>query len=517
MDTKKKSTKKTPAKAPVKAPQPAKRGVASRKSGRANPPPSGVEVDPNESYDLQANLEKDDTVYTLDKARCIKVHEVTTQTRELGKSNFIIRQFFTRPKTRQAEASGVTTKYCDTRGNFISTKEHTVRVENVSRGPIVFMATTANCTDGGFDEIGARTMLADNVMIKPGQSKTFKVDRMNMHPYLYEDATGRVNEHIFDGYVRVPDLPPQDQCDIENTTVVDAGGNTVNKQKRVWSEEAEIARISVRTQYLAQTAPKDTVPERVASHPVSFASDFGIPYGHSVPTYLSQSGRVMTRATRATRSQFYDISGEGFLGMGVAFLDDPYADTTVGYLAKFKTPTTTQKALLGLPPVENWMQKSDEEKETIREKVLSDYPAYRNAAMEDGKYSIFLPGSVGFNYDANGYDLNTTSSTFRWSLEHMAFVLWDYARGRPMYIEKGWAIPNYYSEWVACLPPKGSLVLSDPTDVSAILLNDQFESKFLMEKAISWDLVIFAITVVIEVIKGIQKISNEMRRTAPQG
>jgi hypothetical protein len=517
MDTKKKTTtKKTPAKVPAKTPQPAKSKAYAKRTVRALPP-TGVEVDPNESYDLQANSEKDDTVYTLDKARCVRMHEVTTQQREINKQAFIIRQFFTRPKTRQTTVGTVTTKYCDTRGNFIGTKEHTVRVENVSRGPIYFMATTANCTESVFDEIGARTMLADNVMIKPGQAKTFKVDRMNMYPYLHEDADGRVNEHIFDGYIRVPDLPPQDQCDIENTTTTDVSGAVTNKQRRIWSEEAEIAKISVRTVYLAQASPKDTVPERVGSHPVKFASDFGIPYGHTVPTYLSQDGKVMTRSSRANRNVLYDVAADGFLGLGIAFLDDQYTQTTVAYLAKFKQPAATQRALLGLPAADNWNQMSDEEKDTIKDRINSDYPAFRKAEIEDSKLSIYLPASVGFNYDANGFDLNVTSSTAKWSVEHQAFVLWDFCRGRPLYIEKGWAIPNYYQEWTACMPSKGSLVVSDPTDVTSILLNDVYSQEYLMEKAISWDLVIFAITVIIEVIKGIQKISNEMRRTAPQG
>lgn len=476
-------------------------------------PPTGVEVDPHESTDLTAVLEKDTTVYTLDKTRCITTHEVTLAERTLQGEDAVIRQFFTRPTVTGAESAA----RADARGVYLGTKSHTVRVENVSQATITFMATTANSVDDTLNSIGTRTMLADNVTIRPGQAKTFRVDRGGMYPYKFQDDAGRVNEHIFDGYVIVPDTPPQDQSDIQNETITTADDKTINRQTRVWSEKAEIARFSVRTEYLVQKPPNEYQIERVPSHPVKFATDFKIPFGHTTATYIMAGGKLSSGNTKSVTSSAYDIARDGWLGMGIAFMDDPATDTTVAYLAKFKAPTAARKAKSGLPPRENWAELSDGERDEIRASALSDYPAYRKVELEDDKLSITLPGGVGFNYDANGDDLNVIVNNFRWSHIHSAFVLWDYCRNKPYYIESGWAYPNYYQEWTACLPPVGYLEVMNPSGAALMIYNEEVDSKYLMEKAVNWDIVVLAITFIIEMLKGINNIASEMRRTAPQG
>ena len=67
------------------------------------------------------------------------------------------------------------------------------------------------------------------------------------------------------------------------------------------------------------------------------------------------------------------------------------------------------------------------------------------------------------------------------------------------------------------MPPRGWLTVSNPHGIGAVKLQTELDQRYLMEKAVSWDLVVFALTVLIEVIKGVAKISAEMRRTAPQG
>ena len=326
-----------------------------------------------------------------------------------------------------------------------------------------------------------------------------------------------MHEHIFDGYIRVPDIPPQDQSDLSNEVTETAGGVTVNRQRRVWSEDAEVASISVRTKYLVQQAPKEYALERVPAHPLKFSGDWGVPYGHTAQTYISSAGRLVGEEKGMNTTISYDLTGDGWLGMGIAFLEDSYAKSTVAYLAKFKVPATTRGALPGIPPREKWEQMTEAEREAVKAGILSDYPAYRNAALEDSSNTLYLPMGAGFNYDASGNDLSQISCAFKWSEEHLAFVLWDYCRGKPLYIESGWAYPNYYQQWVASMPPKGWLTVSNPQGISAVKLQMELDQRYLMEKAVSWDLVVFALTVLIEVIKGISKISAEMRRTAPQG
>lgn len=500
----------TARRAPSKA-QSSKRAVVR------DAPPMGVEVDPNESFELMAMVENDSTVYTLDKRRCVKINEVTNQQRDPSASDFILRQFFTRPSTRETVASGVTTKYCDARGVYLQTKEHSVRVQNLSQAPIIFMATTANTPDSIQNQIGARTMLADNVVINPGKSKTFKVNRGGMYPYIFKDSEGKVHEHIFDGYIKVPDIPPQDQSDLSNEITETADGVTVNRQRRVWSEDAEVASISVRTKYLVQQAPKEYALERLPAHPLKFSADWGVPYGHTVQTYISSAGKLVGEEKGMNITSSYDLTGDGWLGMGIAFLQDSYANATVAYLAKFKTPVSIRGALPGIPPKEQWEQLTEAEREEVMAGILSDYPAYRNAALEDTTNTLYLPMGAGFNYDASGNDLSQISNAFRWSEEHLAFVLWDFCRGRPLYIESGWAHPNYYQQWVASMPPKGWLTISNSQGIENVKLHMELDQRYLMEKAISWDLVVFALTVLIEVVKGISKISSEMRRSAPQG
>jgi len=223
-----------------------------------------------------------------------------------------------------------------------------------------------------------------------------------------------------------------------------------------------------------------------------------------------------SRAVQTQREIMYDVASDGYLGMGIAFLADPVAHTTVAYLAKFKFPTSRAKALAGMPPKELWEELTPEERSEIEASELAEFPAFRHSPLEDPKYSILCNGGVSFSYDANGYDLVTSSNTLRWSNIHQAFVLWDFCRDAPLYIEEGWARPNYYSQWTACFPGKGSLIFSDPTGVTNYVVNEKIDERFLLEKAITWDMVIFAITVLVEVIKGISKIANEMKRTAPQ-
>lgn len=515
-----KASKAQPSSAPkgAKKPTPVRRKAAPvARSTLRGEPPVGVETDPNESFELKAASERDVSKYTLDKSRCVTVNEVTTQTRTASALPFVIRQFFTRPSIRSEKVGTETTNYSDARGVHMATKRSTVKVKNLCRAPIVFMATTANTPNMVKNQIGARSMLADNVQINPGQSKTFTINRMGMHPYLYEDDKGRVHEHLFDGYIRVPDVPPQDQSDLSNEITTTSDGKTVNIQRRIWSERAEIAEISIHTDYYVQPTPKDYALERVESHPAKFSVDWDVPYGHTVQTYLTPSGAITTESRGLNVQTSYDISGEGWLGMGIAYLEDVYAKTTVAYLAKFKAPEGVKKRLPGAPPPEHWEELTDEEKDAIRQKINSDYPAYRNAALEDRKLAIYLPGGAGLIYDASGDDLATVSCTFRWSDEHMAFVLWDYCRARPVFIEKGWHDPNKYQEWVACLPPKGFLIVNDPAGINSLELQAKVDERFLMPRAITWDIIILAVTTLIDIIKGIQKVSEALRRAAPQG
>lgn len=444
-------------------------------------------------------------------------NEVTNQTRVASAQQHVIRQFFTRPTLRTEKVGTTETLLADERGVYLSTKRSTVRIKNVSRAPIVFMATTANSPELARNQIGARTNLADNVSIAPGQSKTFTVNREGMHPYLFTDDKERVHEHLFDGYIRVPDVPPQDQSDLSNETSTTADGATVTVQKRIWSEKAEIAEISVLTEYFVQPAPKNSTSERVESHPVKFSGDWEVPFGTTVQTYMTSAGRITTEDRGLNLNTSYDLTGDGWLGMGIAYLEDQYAGTTVAYLAKFKTPTDGKRSLAGAPPEEQWEELTQEEKEAIRQKINSDYPAYRNAALEDRKLTIYLPGGAGMIYDATGDDLAGVSCALRWSEEHMAFVLWDFCRGRPLHIPKGWHYPNYYQEWVACLPPKGFLIVNDPSGVNAMQIQAKVDERFLMPKAITWDILVLAFNVLIDIIKGIQKISEALRRAAPQG
>jgi len=510
----KKSQKKTTAKKPSgkrAAPK-----VVPQYRGLTSTVPAGVETDPNEGFELVARSEKDTSVYVLDKARCVRMSEVTAQSGDLGRLPFVARQFFARPGTRTQTAGTVTTKYCDQRGVYLTTKKSSVRVRNLTGGPITFFATAAQSLDNEVDVISGRTMVADNVVIEKGQSKTFTIDYGGANPYRFIDTEGRVFEHLFDGMIKVPDIPPQDQSDISNESVV-VGSATINKQRRVWNEEAEVAEFSVRTEYMVQNAPQDHVLEKVASHYTKFSADWQAPYGSTVATYMTQSGKMTTsRAVQTQREIMYDVASDGYLGMGIAFLADPVAHTTVAYLAKFKFPTSRAKALAGMPPKELWEELTPEERSEIEASELAEFPAFRHSPLEDPKYSILCNGGVSFSYDANGYDLVTSSNTLRWSNIHQAFVLWDFCRDAPLYIEEGWARPNYYSQWTACFPGKGSLIFSDPTGVTNYVVNEKIDERFLLEKAITWDMVIFAITVLVEVIKGISKIANEMKRTAPQ-
>ena len=109
-------------------------------------------------------------------------------------------------------------------------------------------------------------------------------------------------------------------------------------------------------------------------------------------------------------------------GDGVAFLEDSYAKSTVAYLAKFKQPASTRGALPGILPREKWEQMTEAEREAVKAGVLSDYPAYRNAALEDSSNTLYLPMGAGFNYYASGNDLSQISCAFRWSEESRRYI-----------------------------------------------------------------------------------------------
>ena len=61
---------------------------------------------------------------------------------------------------------------------------------------------------------------------------------------------------------------------------------------------------------------------------------------------------------------------------------------------------------------------------------------------------------------------------------------------------------GHYSDQDKQMPPKGWLTVSNPQGISGVKLQMELDQSYLMEKAVSWDLVVFALTVLIEVIKG---------------
>jgi hypothetical protein len=321
---------------------------------------------------------------------------------------------------------------------------------------------------------------------------------------------------VQDMIVVVPDAVPAGQDKYVNTTITTAKETELNNLTREWDPQAEILKVTVVARYTAQTGVAlATVPE-TGIFRVEYSRDLSLPYTISDAVGF-RNGKLREVQPNASEYivQHYDLTNEGFNGLGVAYYDDDALNQTVAYLAKYPAQTKVVPADRKKPLPKPKAGKSK------HNKISDKYPAFRSLNIQKESDTVMFPSAIGSWYDSDGYDSGASHSAFRWSDALGCFALWDHSRGKPAYIEYGFGGPNEYFSWVAALPAIGALqVLRSAKKRNHPMLSRDMVSTNAVhayDANFNWGLLLQALTQVVKAAIAIHEIfQSDGRSQAPQ-
>lgn len=448
----------------------------------------GIEVDPHQNITYKTTKYVDSRSYKVDAKRCVREHEITNDALDAMSVPSVFRQFWTAPGPRLSEESPDTYQY-DSRGNMTKLHSFKISVKNLSDAPVRFVATSARALNDEVDTIHLRASLANShTWLAPNQTKTFKSRAgANSNFYWTQDAkTGQYQYHVFDGYVVIPDSPPQDQSSI-STELINPADSEIPPypvQTRIWNNDAEVVEITVKAEYTAQDSSHSDIFTEEGAFKLTFSRDLTIPLKVSTAVkYVN--GRTLPN-TATVQDQPYDLSLEGWSGLGVALLYVESEDYSIPYLAKYDKQEPIKR-----------VSKDGKKDKILKKKMRSDdFPAFRIKALESPDITVMFNGGFSYGSDATGYDQHTLTGNFKWSPTYDAFVAWDFSRNDVLRFLEDWDYPNYYSPWIANYPPAGVIQFQrvPSKNIPTVGLVDP---DVLVDSSIAWELILSVATTVL--------------------
>jgi hypothetical protein len=460
-------------------------------------PTDGIEIDPHTNASFAVNSAVDKFRCTFDRKRCVTTSEVTKQSLDAGHLEPVGRFFYTSPGPRVEQAPGNKPGDIayDSRGNMASLDGFDFVFKNVSKAYVRLTATAARTLSQKPDMIHLRTAIAD-ILLAPGQTHRAS-SRPGPEGAFYWSTLPTFQEifHCMDILCEIPDAAPQDQSIIVNTRVSSDGKEDLMSMQRAWDPNAEIVVMEVQARYTVQQTSATPIFKEDSAFKVVFSADLDLPYAISDAPILRNGQLVDAKVVPNFTECNYDLSDEGWAGLGIAYFDDVESGDTVAYIAKMKAVAPTKRP--------GKKERLPRPKPRTQRENADAYPAFRKAAMEDPSYTISMPTSSGYWYDADGYDAGAGHSNYRWSEKYQSFVLWDFARQKPVFIEYGWGTPNYYFDWSAVTPQSGSLMAHKvPTKIQTsrriVLGQHLVKSSSLTDPKINWTMVIAVATAIIK-------------------
>jgi hypothetical protein len=415
---------------------------------------AGIESDPYQETDGNFQRQCDQANFKIDRSRCLTISDRTAGKAPTG-CEPVVRVNWLEPGVYRDDDGLV---QMDPRKVAVKVSGFKVTFQNPHNFPVSVRCTCARTTRDVPDNVNLRVSEVNREL--PSKARfTANIKKESAEGYLAYTMEGDKRYYsVCDFYITVPDHPFLKTLKPKIIEIGDGeeGGTLLQHvvNEEVWDQRAEILDLEVKANYTVYNGDTDIkIAPRVAEFYFKFNNDLSTLNAITTPVFL-HGGKVQEQRL-AWSEEPYDVTLEGFLGIGVAFYEGSEGES-VPYLAKF--PKAEKKRRENRPKRENRGPPS------VRD--ANAYPALRIKKLE-GNYLIFFPGGAAYHDDTSGYDLGLPSMAFKFSPKHQAFVQWNFATSTVVGIPDDFYYPYYYQEWIASMPPRGSLMVhATPTPSS---------------------------------------------------
>jgi len=307
----------------------------------------------------------------------------------------------------------------DPRPRMVAMKSHSVRFENVSAQAVSLDVKKRLASAESNTAAAATVDILSEKVLGPGKSHTVTLD-MTYQGVRLDDAASQV------------DVEELMELRVNRTDQLDDSLTNLENGVRVMNPDADMVRITIVSEYYGDSSSR----VEGAFHVLNFASDFPEPstYASATPSARNRSiklgKRVVGYQGTAKASSIitleYDVSLTG---------------TGLGYDRITANINGSSRSIYVLA-----VTKAD------------DNAAWDPIAAQSwSSYAIHAKGSGGLNYDENGDDApNLAGGVAVWYPSLSKYVMWDFARNKPVTCERGYDATNGYGAYrYGSLPPKG--------------------------------------------------------------